>query len=135
MAYMNFINPAAVNKINKIKELLSKKEMTTQELSEYLFTCKRNASAYIKHLKENNLVYISSYKEIKLKKYVRNVAFYKFGSKPDVKKPAPKTGKEKGRLQRLKLLNDPELHEFFNAKRRRARIKPKTDWTSSWIQR
>lgn len=109
--------------------------MTTKELSEHLFTCYRNANSYIKHLRQNNLVYISNYKELKLKKYTRNIAFYKFGSKPDKPKPAPKTAKEKGRLQRQKLLDDEELRDFFLAKRRQSRIKPKTDWTSSWIQR
>ena len=135
MAKMSFVNAAALEKILKIKSLLSTKEMTISQLSEQIFTCYRSTSAYIKYLKDNNLVYISSYKVLKLNKYNRNVAFYKFGKKRDAAKPPPKTAAEKAKALRKKIFDDPELYSIYTAKRRLKNIKPKSDWSSNWIPR
>lgn len=135
MPKTKFVDPIALKKIAKIKELLSKKEMNIRQISEHLFTCYRSAGTYIKFMHDNKLIYISSYKEMKLNKYNRNIAFYSYGSKQDVKKPKPKTPAQKSKMYRKKILNDPELYEFLSARRRALRRKPKPDWTSSWIQR
>ena len=135
MPYMTYTSNFAIAKIAKIKILLDKKAMTSKELSEAIYTSTRNVNGYIRYLKQNNLIYICNYKKVKHKTKEQNAALYKFGSLPDAKKPLPKTGLEKSREKRAKLLSDPELHDFFNAKRRARNIKPKADWSSSWIFR
>lgn len=135
MPNMNYTSNFSIAKIAKIKILLNKKEMTSKELAEAIHTSTRNMNGYIRYLKLNNLIYIFKYDKVKHKTKAQNTAFYKFGSLPDVKKPLPKTALEKSREKRAKLLSDPELHDFFNAKRRAKRIKPKADWSSSWIFR
>ena len=135
MPYMTYTSNFALTKIAKMKVLLDKKSMSARELAAAIHTSQRNINGYLRFLKLNNLIYISNYKKVQYTGRQCHCAFYKFGAKPDAIKPPPQTAAEKGREKRAKILADPELYDFFNAKRRTKRIKPKADWSSSWVFR
>lgn len=132
---MTYTSNFALVKIARMKVLLDKKSMSAKELADAVHTSVRNMNGYLRFLKLNGLIYIQIYKKVQYKNKELYCAFYRFGSKPDAIKPAPKTAAEKGREKRERILSDPELHDFFNAKRRTKRIKPKSDWSSSWVFR
>ena len=135
MPNMSYTSDFALIKIAKMKVLLDKKEMSVRELADAVHTSVRNMNGYLRFLKLNNLVYISAYKKVQYENKQLYCAFYKFGFKPDAIKPKPQTAKEKAREKRARILADPELHDLLNAKRRARNIKPKADWTSSWVFR
>ena len=135
MPYMTYTSDFALVKIARMKVLLDKKEMSARELADAVHTSQRNMNGYLRFLKLNGLIYIAAYKKVKYESRQFHCAFYKFGAKPDAIKPPPQTAAEKGREKRARILADPELHDFFNAKRRARNIKPKADWSSSWIFR
>jgi hypothetical protein len=135
MPNMTYTSNFAMAKIAKIKVLLDKKAMCARELAVAVHTSQRNINGYLRFLKLFNFIYIANYKKVQCKSKQYNCAFYKFGFKPDAIKPKPQTAAEKGREKRARILADPELHDLLNAKRRARKIKPKADWTSTWIAR
>lgn len=135
MGNMLYNSNLAIAKIAKIRELISKKEMSSTELCEKIFTSRRSINGYLRFLKLNNFIYIHKYKLVQYKDKKLYCPFYKFGNLPDAIKPKPKTPAEKYKTYREKMLKDDELRDFFLAKRRQLAIKPKQDWTTSWIKR
>jgi hypothetical protein len=109
--------------------------MSTKELAETLHFSVSNISYYLRFLQKQNCVYIASYRKVQYQDKKLYCPFYKFGSLPDAIKPKALTSSEKTKRNRLKILSDPDLRDFINAKRRAAKIKPKIDWVSSWIPR
>lgn len=134
MARMKFNTELAQRRIEKIQHLLRQSDCTVQEIADGIFLSKRWTYEYVNHLHENKKIHIAEYK-----KNVRSngswafIPVYCWGQETDAKKPAAMTFAERARRYRANPEKSAERREKDMMKKRANRLKPKRDWTSSWI--
>lgn len=130
----SFAFEASRRKKEKIVSLLSENSMSLKQLCDAVFITMQHIRHYVKALKEEKQVYISTWKfELNGNRWMQ-IAYFKAGNRPDAKKPPPLTNAERCKRHYKKSRADAENLDKMNLKRRLRRIKPKADWTSSWIK-
>lgn len=125
--------PAAKQKIEKILSELSEKLLCMNDLKKVANVTHSHIKVYVRHLLETRQIYISKWKLETQGSRTMHWPYYRAGNRKNAVKPPPLTRSEKDKRYRSKLYSDKERLDKVNAKRRAKRIKPKTDWTTSWI--
>jgi len=130
---MAFNTPVTLLRIERIKDLLSRRYMTLNEIAEATHISVRWARAYLNHLHKDKIIYIAAYRYKHLDVKTVSHALYKLGSKEDAYRPLPLSSAQRMARQRKIINEDADLREKLLAQRRAARIKPRRDWTAAWI--
>lgn len=134
---LKFNSEIAKSKISKIIALISKKQMTNEEISELIHINVKHCKTYINHLLQNKRIYVSGWRKKKTLQSFIYIPCYKVGCKENVPKPTPtpKSVKYKTYVERRK--KDFDRQEMHLLKRRlnyaKKKIKPIRDWTTFWI--
>ena len=136
MNKMAFVRPAAQKKIERLLAMLAK-PMTIHDIAEALPLSKRNALAYVAHLREQRLVRIAKWtRDIEQSGRMYPRPLYQVGDKPDAPKPAAMTEPEKKARAWALIKADPERHYQHTLRKRRERADrkgPRRDIAANWI--
>ena len=136
---MAFVMPAAKIKIDKILALLKEKPMNLQQLCDSVHAVPRTMRIYMNYLHDTKQIYYTCYKYEKVGEKVLSVRYYKAGNHKDAKKPPALTGKQRCKLKRDRLNEDPEKKEFYLARRRALRWAKKHQVTpneaNNWLKK
>lgn len=136
---MAFVMPAAKIKIEKILALLKERPMNLQQLCDAVHLVSRAMRDYLNYLHDTKQIYYSTYKYEKIGNRVMPNRYYRAGNHRDAKKPDPLSGKERNRLKRQRLNEDPEKKEFYLARRRALRWAKKHQVTpneaTNWLRK
>lgn len=130
---MKFTAPSAKKKIDKILQALESSDHTAASLKDVIHISRRWANAYLKHMKETNLIHITRYvlEAEGERHYPRPV--YRTGEGRNVPRPKPKTNEEKSATRRKKRREDPDYYLHERAGNERRRFKPKPDKAAAWM--
>ncbi len=123
-----FSSAATHARIERIRDALRIREMTTIEIAEAVGIHPAYAREYVKHLRETFQIHIVGYATIK-DQHTWHKPIYAWGVGADAPPPKRLSHAERSRIRRL----DPEFRLREAAKQRAKRIVPYRDWTAAWI--
>lgn len=136
MNKMAFNQPASLRKIERLLAMLAK-PMTIHEVAEALPITKRNALAYMNHLREQRLVHVAKWtRDIDQSARMYPRPMFMVGAMPDAPKPKPLTGEQRKRRAWERIKADPERHYEHTLRKRRERADrkgPRRDIAANWI--
>jgi len=130
---MTFITERAKNRIARIEQLLQGDGMPVLEICAALCITPRWGREYIRYLREQKKVYIVSWTRTTDGKKDHPLAVYRWGDGKDKRRPRRKSGAQRQRETRERMVEDDLAHEVHKARRRAKRVKPSRDWTAAWI--
>ncbi len=132
MYQMTFTSTAALNRIERIQQLLRHEPSTIQEIADAVFISLRYATDYIRHLREHGQVYICEYRrdDCKVNRVFRPL--YAWGTGTDAPSP-DRSSRARQAEYRARIRADPEKWQRELARRKARRLKPRRDWTAEWI--
>ena len=128
MTKTDFTSAACLTRINRIRDALLMREMTTDEIAAAVHINAAYAREYVKHLRQTFQIHVVAYREVKVR-HAWNHPVYAWGAGADAPPPRRLTDAERSRLRR----KDPEFRLREAAKQRAKRIKPHRDWAAAWI--
>lgn len=136
MAKLTFTKPAALAKLQRIRDMLAERPMNVHEIAQALPISKRWALEYVAHLHDAQQIHVlrwDKHIEARAKRHATEV--WTFG--PGVDAPKPPADDRKVRMRRAwdSLKSDPERHMVTLAKRRTRRrmrhLRP--DPAAAWM--
>lgn len=130
MGKMTFTSDLALRRIEQIKHMLLRDDLTTQEIADGIYVHLRTAQSYVSYLHANRMIHITRYRKV-MREFSGEVAvaLWCWGSAKDAPRPAPMTPAEWARRYR----NNPDKIDTIRAKARARWWKPRRDWTAAWI--
>lgn len=136
MARLTFTKPAALAKLQRIRDMLAKQPMNVHEIAQALPISKRWALEYVAHLHDAKQVHVlrwDKHIEARAKRHATEV--WTFGPGEDAPKPKADDRKVRHRRAWNALKTDPERHMVNLAKRRvRRRLKNlRPDQAAAWL--
>lgn len=134
MAALTFKKPAALARIERIRELVRQQPSTMQEIADAVYISVRCVREYIDHMRSADMLHIHEFRKIKRPDYTVYKAVYGYGPGKDAPRPDRSSTARQAEF-RAKINADPEAKQRELALRRAKAIKPHTDWTSAWIPR
>ncbi len=123
-----FTRVASLARIDRIREALLMREMTTEEIAAAVHINTSYAREYIKHLRSRFDIHIVGYRAVK-RTHLWHHPIYAWGPGTDAPPPKRQTDAQRARERR----RDPEKKLADAMKQRAKRIQPRRDWTASWI--
>ena len=136
MARLTFTKPAALTKLQRIRDMLATRPMNVHEIAQALPISKRWALAYVAHLHENQQIHVLRWdKEIEARAKRHATEVWMLGPGIDAPRPAPDGHTTRAKRAWESLKADPERHMVTLAKRRvRRRLrKLRPDPAAAWL--
>jgi len=128
MKQNTFTRTPSIKRIERIRQALKLREMTTEEIADAVFINREYARQYVKHLHQTFQIHICGYREV-TRTHTWHLKVYAWGAGADAPPPKKPTDAERSRERR----KDEEFKVREAAKARAKRIMPRRDWSASWI--
>ena len=134
MSDLSFTTAPAVARLNALRDLLAKGNITIEQAAQSTHINTRWARVYLQHLVDNGEAHVCGYalqSPSSERRYPR--AIYAAGPGKNAQRPKPLTRTQINARRRNRVRKDPEAYMRQLNKQRARRLVPKTDKAAAWL--